>query len=72
MTIPIGESRSFLIACEPVCDRCGHGQGLHADAADVECIACVERGDDRDCPSFVGVGSGWIVPRHPEPVYGWR
>ena len=68
MTIPIRERRSFLIDCEPVCDWCGHGQGLHADGADVECVACVERGEGRDCPSFAGVGAGWLAPRRSDPA----
>ena len=50
--IVIAEPREVRVQSEPVCDLCGHGQGLHAEAADVECIVCIERGDEHDCPSF--------------------
>lgn len=53
--------RSFFVDYEPVCDGCGHGMGLHAERADVECIACVERGDGVDCASYAssGVAPPW-------------
>ena len=49
----------LLVRSEPVCDQCGHGQGLHVEAADVECVVCVENGEGMDCPSFMSVGSPW-------------
>lgn len=82
MTIPISERSGFLIDSDPVCDRCGHGKGLHADAADVECVACVERGESLDCDGFAAVGLPWrLAPAHtgarlggrsPVPLAGWR
>lgn len=53
----ISDRPESLVQSEPVCDRCGHGQGLHAEAADVECIVCVDLGEGVDCPSFASLGS---------------
>lgn len=43
---------TFHIRYEPVCDQCGHGRTLHADAGSVTCVACDERPDRTDCLAF--------------------
>lgn len=59
MGMLISDRRELLARSEPVCDRCGHGQGLHVESADVECVVCVELGEGLDCPSFSSLGSRW-------------
>jgi hypothetical protein len=59
MGMLISDRLESLGQSEPVCDRCGHGQGLHVDSVDVECVACVELGEAMDCPSFSAADSGW-------------
>ena len=59
MGMLISNRRDFRVQSEPVCDRCGHGQGLHVESADVECVVCVEQGEGMDCSSFRSLGSAW-------------
>ena len=59
MPILTSDRPELLAQSEPVCDRCGHGQGLHVESADVECVVCIELGDGHDCPSFSALTTVW-------------
>ena len=59
MEILISDRPKPLIQSEPVCDRCGHGQGLHAEEADVECVVCIELSEGHDCPGFSALTTAW-------------
>jgi hypothetical protein len=72
VSISSPERRGFPIDCERVCDQCGHGEGLHTEGADVECVACAERGEGADCPTFDGVGAAWPSRRPEVASAGWR
>jgi hypothetical protein len=65
MGMLISDRPALVDQSEPVCNRCGHGQGLHAESSDVECVACIERGEALDCPSFSAVAAGWGTGSRP-------